>query len=224
MFVTCWGNISRDSSWLVSVFLSPHMFTLYGWYVPAQPSWWHQRSPASLAYTNKYCCISLGVICRNETTVQDQYIQIVEITGVCPLSLPLCTTNYTLQAPSSEGSVVGWPSSSSGSSREAWGEGISESSNEKWFTNFCCQNVVIYIGASFFCQSLSLMPGKDCGKCSTLIFRLVKRGGVRGVALHTNQLYIRVITLGVGRSCSKLELKNAIMETLNTLKHEHCRL
>ena len=108
MFVTCWGNISRDSSWLVSVFLSPHMFTLYGWYVPAQPSWWHQRSPASLAYTNKYCCISLGVICRNETTVQDQYIQIVEITGVCPLSLPLCTTNYTLQAPSSEGSVVGW--------------------------------------------------------------------------------------------------------------------
>ena len=122
---------------------------------------------------------------------------------MCPLSLPLCTTNYTLQAPSYEGSVVGWPSSSSGSSREAWGEGISESSNEKWFTNFCCQNVVIYIGASFFCQSLSLMPGKDCGKCSTLIFRLVKRGGVRGVALDTNQLYIRVIPLGVERSWIK---------------------
>ena len=89
MFVTCWGNISRDSSLFPSVFLSPHMFTLYGWYVPAQPSWWHHRSPASLACTNKYCCISRGVICRNETTVQDsdKTIQMVEITGVCPLSL-----------------------------------------------------------------------------------------------------------------------------------------
>ena len=53
MFVTCWGNISRDSCWFVSVFLSPHMFIRYGWNVPAQPSNWHHRSPASLACSSR---------------------------------------------------------------------------------------------------------------------------------------------------------------------------
>ena len=37
-------------------------------------------------------------------------------------------------------------------------------------------------------------------------------GGGRGIVLNPHQLYIRV-TLGVERSCSKLELKIAIMET-----------
>ena len=54
--------------------------------------------------------------------------------------------------------------------------------------------------------------------------RLIVRGGGRGVAIISEEVYVRVITLGVERSCSKLELKTAIMATLNTLKHEHCRL
>ena len=171
---------------------------------------------------------SLGV---SSAEMKQRYKTVTRLYRLCKLQecVPsLFTVHhqlYTLQAPSSEGSVVGWWSPHPLRAHQGR-RGVRGylSHQIKWFTNFCCQNVVIYIGASFFCQSLSLMPGKDCGKCSTLIFRLVKRGGVRGVALHTNQLYIRVITLGVGRSCSKLELKNAIMETLNTLKHEHCRL
>ena len=50
---------------------------------------------------------------------------------------------------------------------------------------------------------------------------LILRGGGRGVLLYPN---IRVINLGVERSCSKLELKMASMATLSTFKHEHCRL
>ena len=53
---------------------------------------------------------------------------------------------------------------------------------------------------------------------------IVNGGGGRGVAIISEEVYVRVIILGVERSCSKLELKTAIMATLNTLKHELCRL
>ena len=80
-------------------------------------------------------------------------------------------------------------------------------------------------GGALILLLLSHEGGVVSGGGGALILLLLKHegGGGRGIVLNPHQLYIRV-TLGVERSCSKLELKNAIMETLNTLKHEHCRL
>ena len=85
----------------------------------------------------------------------------------------------------------------------------------------------IYYTSSYFFLLLLLSHegGVVGGAGGALVLLLLLEGsGGRGIVLNPHQLYIRVITLGVERSCSKLELKIAIMETLNALKHEHCRL
>ena len=51
------------------------------------------------------------------------------------------------------------------------------------------------------------------GGALILLLLLLEGGGGWGMVLNPHQLYIRVVTLGVERSCSKLELKIAIMET-----------
>ena len=61
------------------------------------------------------------------------------------------------------------------------------------------------------------------GSLESTLRLIVNGSGGRGVAINS-EVYVGVITLGVERSCSKLELKTAIMATLNTLKHELCRL
>ena len=83
------------------------------------------------------------------------------------------------------------------------------------------QMLSIYYTSSYFFLLLLFLP---LDSRQIFILRLaVNGGGKRGVLVHADQLFVRVITLGVERSCSKLELKTAIMETLNTLKHEYCR-
>ena len=84
---------------------------------------------------------------------------------------------------------------------------------------------IYYTSSYFFLLLLLSHEGGvvDGGGALVLLLLSHEGGGGRGIVLNTHQLYIRV-TLGVERSCSKLELKIAIMETLNTLKHEHCRL
>ena len=48
-FLTCCSSICRPSFLLLSVFLRPQVFTLYGVWVPPHPSRWHHRLPSSLA-------------------------------------------------------------------------------------------------------------------------------------------------------------------------------
>ena len=82
----------------------------------------------------------------------------------------------------------------------------------------------IYYTSSYFFLVLLLFLPLDGSQIFVLRHELVVNGsGGRGVAINS-EVYVRVITLGVERSCSKLELKTAIMATLNTLKHAHCRL
>ena len=83
---------------------------------------------------------------------------------------------------------------------------------------------IYYTTSYFFLLLLLSHEGGVVGGALVLLLFLLEGGGGRGIVLNPRQLYIRVITLGVERSCSKLELKIAIMETLNALKHEHCRL
>ena len=86
---------------------------------------------------------------------------------------------------------------------------------------------IYYTSSYFFLLLLLSHEGGvvgGAGGALILLLLLLEGGGGWGMVLNPHQLYIRVVTLGVERSCSKLELKIAIMETLNTLKHEHCRL
>ena len=69
-------------------------------------------------------------------------------------------------------------------------------------------------GGALVLLLLSHEGGVVSGGGGALVLLLLSHegGGGRGIVLNPHQLYIRV-TLGVERSCSKLELKIAIMET-----------
>ena len=82
----------------------------------------------------------------------------------------------------------------------------------------------IYYTSSYFFLLLLLSHKSGGAPVLLLLLELIKGGGGRGIVFHPSHLYVRVVILGVERSCSKLELKTAIMATLNVLKHEHCRL
>ena len=82
----------------------------------------------------------------------------------------------------------------------------------------------IYYTSSYFFLLLLLLLLDGSMVFILRLELIVNGGGGRGVAIISEEVYIRVITLGVERSYSKLELKTAIMATLNTLKHELCRL
>ena len=84
---------------------------------------------------------------------------------------------------------------------------------------FLLQTLSIYYTSSYFFLLLLLVSPEGGLVGGALV--LILRGGGRGAMLYPN---IRVINLGVERSCSKLELKMASMATLSTFKHEHCRL
>ena len=81
------------------------------------------------------------------------------------------------------------------------------------------QTLSIYNTSSyFFLLLLVFCEGSVVGGALIFLFK----GGV-GRFHHCN-LNIRVINLGLEKSSSKLELKNAIVANLNRFKHEHCRL
>ena len=73
---------------------------------------------------------------------------------------------------------------------------------------------IYYTSSYFFLLLLLSHEGGvvDGGGALVLLLLSHEGGGGRGIVLNPHQLYIRV-TLGVERSCSKLELKIAIMET-----------
>ena len=74
------------------------------------------------------------------------------------------------------------------------------------------QTQKIYYTSSYFL--LLLLFHKSGGALILLLLlELIKGGGGRGIVLNPCQLYIRVVTLGVERSCRKLELNTAIMNT-----------
>ena len=75
------------------------------------------------------------------------------------------------------------------------------------------QMLSLYYTSSYFFLLLLFLPLE--GSLESTLRLIVNGSGGRGVAINSEEVYIRVITLGVERSCSKLELKTAIMATLN---------